>query len=131
MKNKDKHLIIVRGIPGSGKSSFASLLGRAICTADDWHIRKGVYDWKPENVGKAHDWCQRKCRRFMKAGIERIIIANTSTTKKEFNPYIQMAKHYGYKVYSVITENRHGGESLHEVPETTLEKMKNRFEIIL
>ena len=128
---KEKHLIIIRGLPGSGKSSFASLIGKAICTADDYHIRNGIYNWKVENAWTAHSWCQKKCQRFMKAGINRIIIANTNTIKSEFEPYIKMAKEYGYKIYSIITENRHDGISIHKVPETTLERMKNRFDIKL
>jgi predicted kinase len=131
-KEMDKKLIIVRGVPGSGKSDFASTIGRAICTADDYHVdRYGNYDWKPQNISKAHDWCKRKCKRFMKAGITPIIIANTSTTEKEFKPYHQIAKNNGYKVYSVIVENRHGGTDSHNVPVDTLEKMKNRFEVKL
>lgn len=128
----DKALIIVRGIPGSGKTTFAELLGRAICTADDYHIdRNGKYNWQPHNVGKAHDWCKRKCQRFMKAGIKNVIVANTSTQEKEFQPYINMAKRYGYRVFTVITENRHGGVNTHGVPEETLDKMTNRFSIKL
>jgi len=127
-----KSLIIVRGIPGSGKSTFARFLGRAICTADDWHTDKyGNYNWKPENVGRAHLWCQRKCERFMKKDIKTVIIANTSTTEKELEPYYELAKKYGYQVFSIIIENRHNGISEHNVPQETLDKMKNRFNIKL
>jgi hypothetical protein len=45
--------------------------------------------------------------------------------------YYQLAKEYGYKVFSMIVENRHGGVNQHGVPEEKLEQMKNRFEIKL
>lgn len=123
-------LIILRGLPGAGKNSFAELLGtKAICCADDYVTRNGVYNWKPTTVGASHDWCQRKCRRFMKACTERIVIANTSTTEKEMKPYLDLAKEFGYRVFSVVVENRHGGINVHNVPEETLEKMRNRFDI--
>lgn len=67
----------------------------------------------------------------MKAGIPRVIVANTSTQLKEFQPYMQMAKNHGYKVFTVVVENRHGGKNSHGVPDETLEKMTNRFEIKL
>lgn len=68
----------------------------------------------------------------MQAEIPVVVVANTSTQEKEFQPYIQMAKHYGYKmVHCVIVENRHGGVNTHDVPDETLEKMRNRFEIKL
>lgn len=128
----ERVIVIVRGVPGSGKTTFAELIGRAICTADDYHTdRKGSYNWKPENVGKAHAWCQRKCERFLKKGITPIIVANTSTTERELKPYYDLARRYGYQVFSVIVENRHGGENTHGVPEETLEKMEKRFNIKL
>jgi predicted kinase len=128
----EKQLILLRGIPGSGKSTFAKLLGRAICTADDYHTdRNGLYNWKQENIGKSHNWCKRKCRRFLKAGIETVIVANTSTTEDEIKPYFEMARDFGYKFFSVIVENRHGNKNDHGVPDATLEKMKNRFSIKL
>jgi len=105
---------------------------KAICTADDYHTsREGVYNWKPENIGKAHSWCQKKCERFMKIGAEKVVIANTSTTEEEMAPYFEMAKKHGYIVFSVIVENRHNGNNIHNVPEATIEKMKNRFSIKL
>ena len=126
-----KTLIIVRGIPGSGKTSFASFLGKAVCCADDYFVHDGEYKWKAENIGKAHEWCQRKCRRFMKAQLEQIVVANTSTPEREMQPYMDLARQFGYMVYSVIVENRHGSASVHGVPEATLDKMKSRFSIEL
>jgi hypothetical protein len=46
-------------------------------------------------------------------------------------PYFELAKNYGYKVFSVIVENRHGGTNQHGVPEEVLTKMCERFEITL
>lgn len=127
-----KNLILVRGIPGSGKSSFAEFLGtKAICTADDYVTRNGVYSWSPDTIGKSHDWCQRKCRRFMEKHIDRIVVANTNTTERELKPYYDLARQFGYTVFSVVIENRHGGKNVHDVPDYTLEKMANRFDIKL
>ena len=44
---------------------------------------------------------------------------------------IKLAEKYGYRVHSLIVENRHGGVNEHGVPEEKLEQMKNRFEIKL
>lgn len=117
---------------GSGKTSFANLLGtKAICCADDYVTRNGVYKWSPETIGKSHEWCQRKCRRFMKKQVERIVVANTSTTERELKPYQDLARQFGYRIFSIIVENRHGGVNTHGVPETTLDKMCERFNIKL
>jgi hypothetical protein len=45
--------------------------------------------------------------------------------------YYELAQKYGYRVYSLIVENRHGGVNEHGVPEEKLEQMKTRFEIKL
>jgi len=42
-----------------------------------------------------------------------------------------MAAENGYRVYSLIVENRHGGENVHGVPVDKLDQMKNRFEFKL
>lgn len=67
----------------------------------------------------------------MKVQVERIVIANTNTTEREMHPYMDLARQFGYKVFSVVVENRHGGTNVHNVPDATLEKMKSRFEIRL
>jgi predicted kinase len=128
----EKSLIIARGLPGSGKTTFANLFGDShICTADDYHMVGDKYDWKPENVSFAHMKCQEKCEKLMKMNSPKIIVANTSTTVQEMAPYYTLATKYGYKVFSVIVENRHGGANIHNVPDDTIQKMRNRFDIKL
>jgi len=94
-------------------------------------VKDGVYNWKPENVGMAHLKCQEKCETLMKINTEKIVVANTSTTKKELKSYYDLAKKYGYKVYSIIVENRHKGVNVHDVPESTMVAMRDRFDIKL
>ena len=61
----------------------------------------------------------------------RITVSNTFTQEWEMEPYVEMAKEYGFKVFTLIVENRHGGVNQHEVPEDKIELMKNRFEVKL
>jgi len=128
----EKNLIIVRGIPGSGKTTFAEMICKIVFSADDYHTDKdGNYNWKPENVGKAHEWCQAQTAKAMERGVSKICVANTSTTEREMRPYRRLAQKFGYKVFSIVVENRHGGNNTHDVPAETLTKMTNRFEIKL
>lgn len=129
----EKKLIILRGLPGAGKSTFAEILvdKSLICTADDYHMIDGVYNWKPENSNSAHKKCIQKCEQLMVESNETVVVANTTTTKYELSPYYDLAKKYGYRVFSIIVENRHNGISIHSVSEQTLGKMKNRFDISL
>lgn len=124
----NKTLVIARGVPGAGKSSFAYLISNYVCEADDYHyLDSGDYDWKPENVHKSHIWCQNRCERFMKLEREKIVVSNTFTTERELKPYYELAEKYDYNVVSLIVENRHGGKNTHNVSDETIEKMRNRL----
>jgi 50S ribosomal subunit-associated GTPase HflX len=67
----------------------------------------------------------------MESGIQKIAVSNTFTQEWEMEPYFELAKTYGYKVFSIVVENRHGGVNDHNVPEEKIEEMKNRFQIKL
>jgi len=125
------NLYLVRGVPGSGKTTFANKICDKVVSADDYHYdAAGNYNWKQENMTAAHRYCQGKTRTIMKTGKD-VAVANTSTTKKELKPYYDLAEEFGYTVFAVIVENRHGGVNVHNVPAEILEKMKNRFNVEL
>jgi hypothetical protein len=60
-----------------------------------------------------------------------IVISNTFTQEWEMRFYQIIAKKYGYRVHTIIVENRHGGVNTHGVPEEKIEQMKERFQIKL
>jgi hypothetical protein len=45
--------------------------------------------------------------------------------------YYDLAEKYEYRVFSIVIENRHGNKNLHGVPDDTLKRMKDRFQILL
>jgi hypothetical protein len=57
-----------------------------------------------------------------------IAVSNTFTQEWEMKPYFELAKTYGYKVFSIVVENRHEGTNQHGVPDEVLTKMRERFE---
>ena len=125
------NLYIFRGVPGSGKTTLANALCDKVVSADDYHYdADGVYRWEAKNQGAAHRYCQGKTRTIMELG-QDVAVANTSTTVKEMKPYYKMAEEFGYTVFSIIVENRHGGKNVHNVPAETIEKMKARFSVEL
>jgi predicted kinase len=129
----NKLLYIVRGIPGSGKSTFAKTLGGVHFEADQYFHTgvNGEYEFKPEKIRDAHNYCQESVESAMKNGENVIVVSNTFTQEWEMKPYYDFSKMYNYKVFSIIIENRHDGKNEHGVPDDKLELMKNRFEIKL
>jgi len=128
----EKVLYIVRGIPGSGKSTFAKTLGGQHYEADMFFINEnGEYNFDFTKIKDAHQWCQGIVKTDMILEYPKIVVSNTSTQEWELEPYFELAKEYGYTVFSVVVENRHGGVNQHGVPEDKLEQMRNRFNIKL
>ena len=128
----EKILILVRGLPGSGKTTFAqSIAAGPVLSADDYFMVNGKYEFNADLLGKAHETCLNRTEYQMQRGTNQIFVANTFTTKREMKPYFEIANQYGYAVFSIIVENRHGNKSVHNVPGETMIKMKDRFDIQL
>lgn len=128
----EKTLYIVRGIPGSGKSTFARNLGGTHFEADMFFLDiNSDYKFDMSQIKQAHEWCKNSIREAMESSQKTVVVSNTFTQEWEMEPYLEMAKEYGYQVFSVIVENRHGGKNIHDVPEDIIDKMRGRFEISL
>jgi hypothetical protein len=91
---------------------------------------KGNYVFEASRLGLAHKACQDRVNLYLAEGWS-VAVSNTFTTEKEMEPYFEMAKNHGHEVTVLIVENRHGNKSIHDVPEETIQKMKNRFSIKL
>jgi len=126
-----KNLILLRGLPGSGKTTFAKLLGGEHIEADLYFITDGEYKFNPSKIKDAHEWCQDIVESYLRNEVEQVIVSNTFTQDWEMQLYMDLANKYGYRVTSLIVENRHGSNSVHNVPEETIDKMKKRFQIKL
>ena len=133
-------LFLVRGLPGSGKTSFASAIWNdyAVCEADKFfYDKEGNYNFDPSKLKEAHNWCKNEVEIRMQDHqnnqqyYPEIAVSNTFTQEWEMEDYFKLAGKYGYKVVSLILENRHGSQNVHGVPDEKLQIMKNRFEIKL
>jgi predicted kinase len=134
-----KDIILLRGIPGSGKTTLSDVIlysplneGATVLSADNFFTdENGAYNFEPSKIKEAHADCQLKCAEQMKMEISRIVVANTFTQEWEMDSYYEMAERYGYRVHSVIVENRHNGKNVHGVADEKIEQMRNRFSIKL
>lgn len=133
-------LILLRGIPGSGKSTLGEIILHTpgskntnnVLSADDFFLDKnGNYNFDTTKLKEAHNQCQQKCADRMKLELSKIVVANTFTQEWEMKPYFDMAERYKYRVHCVVVENRHDGKNIHDVPDDKLKIMKDRFEINL
>lgn len=132
-----KILYLLRGLPGSSKSTLAKQLGGTHFETDNYFLDDNKnYKFDGSKLREAHQWCQDLVSDAMLLNHttghnETIVVSNTFTKEWEMKPYMDMAKDWEYMVFSIIVENRHGGVNQHGVPDEKLQKMKDRFEVSL
>ncbi|OHX66742.1 AAA family ATPase [Flammeovirga pacifica] len=124
-------LLLLRGLPGSGKSTIAKSLGGSI-EADDFMVNDlGEYEFNVRKLDYAHKSCLEMTKMCMSRRQELIVVSNTFTTEGEMQPYFDLAYQNEYQINTLIVENRHGSTSVHDVPEEKMKQMAKRFSIIL
>jgi len=126
-----KELVIVRGLPGTGKSTYARSLikdGFNHFEADMYFEIDGKYKFEPAKIKNAHNWCQRSTEYIMQ-NEGKVVVSNTFTQKWEVEPYLELAKKYGYKVSIKSLTKMYS--NIHNVPDNILEAMKERYEEII
>jgi len=121
-------MILVRGLPGSGKSTVAHyLVGFDFFhyETDQFWIIDGEYKFDMSRIKEAHQWCQDEVRKCLTNGFSPIV-SNTFTTQKEMMPYFQMAKEFGIRPQVILCQGQFG--NIHNVPTDALVRMVERFE---
>lgn len=137
-------VLVLRGVPYSGKSSYIRALPepvdgeKLVFSADDFHrTPDGKYDFKPERAAEAHLWCFRRfteaCQRQPSQSL--LIVDNTNIRLWEAAPYVMVGKAFYHSV-KVVTFNvsmdeilrRREGRPEQVVPIAVIERMLKSFE---
>ena len=125
-------LILVRGISGSGKTTYAEQMKKEYPSmshyeADMYFYKNGEYQFDPAKLKQAHNWCKSQTEIDLMFG-KSVIVSNTFTQKWEIEPYIQLGKKYGADI--TIKKATGNYQNVHGVPAEALEKMRQRWEDI-
>ena len=139
-----KQLKIIRGIPGSGKTTYVNenYPEAFVCSADDYFeevadLNDTSYaeEFKPWLVGKAHQHCWGS---FIQAVVVMdeplVVVDNTNTNKWECDNYGFLAELMGYEVEIVeIPFEADKAEVYHErnthgVPLEVIQRMIEHYE---
>lgn len=122
---QNKTLYIVRGLPGSGKSTYAQSLGVPYFEADMYFYKNGKYEFDRNKLHRAHTWCFDTLASHIHCRID-VAVSNTFTTVKEITPYVELARQNDYQIVIIEVKTHYG--SIHSVPEETMEKMRARWQ---
>lgn len=119
-------LILVRGLPGSGKSTIAKGLNLDFhFEADQFFMVDGVYKFDANRLHLAHQWCQDQTREKLAMG-GRVAVSNTFTTIRELRPYFDIARERGITPNVILAQNSFN--NVHNVPQEALDRMRARFQ---
>lgn len=138
-------LVILQGISGSGKSTWAQktreeLMSQGktveICSADDYWGED--YNFNPRNLPRAHQVCQQKAVKAMANRVGVIIIDNTNIKERDTRFYAEEAKKYGYTVWQVVFDDpleeckaRNASRPPHRrIPDHVLERQSREMEFL-
>jgi len=118
-------LTLIRGLPGSGKSTMAREIVVATRAkhyeADAFFMDRGAYRFDPAKLSAAHKWCQSMTLDALKEGYD-VVVANTFTRRWEMQPYVDM----GFPVQVIVA--RGNWPNVHGVPAEAIERMRERWE---
>lgn len=134
-----KILIIVRGLPSSGKSTIAKLLiansGIAICADEYLTTPDGEYCFSKMNFIEAQKMCKKDCELLMHDGVSPIVIHNTMAEAWESKDYFEYAEKFGYQTHVLnlydagCNDQELATRNTHAMPSHLIQKMRQKWNI--
>ena len=142
-------LVIMRGLPGSGKShyirenwpeatpaAFAPTGWSTVVVSSDHfftNFTTGEYNFDISKLGEAHTKAQILGIRSMQDGHETVIIDNTHSRHWEFALWLELADVFDYRVKIVtvdakLTPEELAARNIHGAPAEVIAKMQQRWE---
>lgn len=126
---------IMRGVPGSGKSTIAKMLANGngvIHSTDDYFYVDGEYCFNPFQLSENHDRNFQAFCRSLDEGVPIVICDNTNVRRCDFEGYVNSAIQAGYLVAFVIMSHPKAEvaseRTAHKVPVVVIQRMIDYWE---
>lgn len=128
-------MIVLRGLPGSGKSTWAARHHpeAVICSADHFFEGPDGYRFDESRLGEAHAACAAKAIEAMAAGAPTVVVDNTHSQPWEWRVVSAAARALGYRLEVVdlfdagLTDDALAVRNRHDVPADVIAAMRARW----
>jgi len=120
-----KTLTLIRGIPGSGKTTTAMKMGVTHIEADMFFDKNGEYCFEGGKIRDAHAWCQSQVMYHLNQN-KSVVVSNSFVKIEEMKPYVEFCKKYSALLQIIECDGNY--KSVHEVPDSTIEHMRRNWE---
>jgi predicted kinase len=129
-------LIILRGLPGSGKTTLANLLSEnkwPVFSIDSYFTdpKTNEYNFQFDKNHLAYKNCENQTRQAMQNKTEKIFIDNVFSLDWEIEPYFKLASEFNYSVFVTTVENYQGHKNTHKISEEQIQKMAAKYKVKL
>lgn len=122
-------LVLIRGLPWSGKSTKAqSMEGFTHIEADMFFMDNGEYKYDSNKIKEAHLWCQNETKKQLLNG-NNVVVSNTFTRYFEMASYFKMARELNVEIQVIETFGKF--QNVHGVPDEVINRMRERWEPFL
>ena len=136
-------VVILIGLPGSGKSTFAKSLegNNIILSSDNYFTDKyGNYNWTIEEAHKGHKDCLCRfieeihnhtyCAKLLDKK-DFVIVDNTNVRIHDVSPYIRIAQAYGFDVEVKYMNTDIDVAKSRNVQDVAYDRMQKNFEFLI
>ncbi|GGB11033.1 hypothetical protein [Agarivorans gilvus] len=117
-----KHLYIVRGPFGTGKTEFARTITEQVVSCWDYYASYGENKWNAKLKPHADEYCRNEVKSLLEQGIEKVAVTNSFSKNEDLDFYYSLAKKHDYKVFSLIMDCRDPEEYKRDAPEDVVLK---------